>query len=260
MNKMRANALLAVLAVALLLVGAGCDTLVTLDKPIVTAAAIGDGGTLQLTWAAVTDANSYEITTDDSVFTTTTSPFNVTTPTGTIAVRAVNGNDKSDPATIDCKVVETSSIILYGIKDTDPTHPSGLAFTSSGTASALSLADANKPALDFVCDDNNVTPVGLVNPGDYVPPYNTKTDAVLDAATTDFDAYKLAAARGTYSTQQTIAQNAVYALLLTSSGTWSTSDHFGKAKIVTIEAAGSSQKVTLNVAYQKIGGLRWLVK
>ncbi len=80
-----------------------------------------------------------------------------------IEVVAVNGNDESDPAVIDCKVVETSSIILYGISDPDPTHPSGLAFTTSGSASAMSLDDANKASLDFVCDDvdANVLPVGF---------------------------------------------------------------------------------------------------
>lgn len=257
---MRKNALIVALAAALILLGTGCDTLVTLNRPTVTAEAIGDGGTLRLSWTAITDAKSYEITTDDSIYTTTSTSFDVTSPTSEIKVVAVNGNDESDPATIDCKVVETSSIVLYGISDVDPTHPSGLAFTASGTASAMSLDDANKAALDFVCDDQNVTPVGLVNAGDYSWPQNAKFDAVLDAATTDLDAYTLAAARGNYITQLMIAANGVYALLLTASGSWSVNDHFAKAKIVSIEDVGGTQKVTLNVAYQKIGGLRWLMK
>lgn len=257
---MRKSTLVVALAAALILLGTGCDTLVTLDKPTVTYEAIGDGGTLRLSWTAITDAKSYEITTDDSVYTTTSTSFDVTAPTSEIKVVAVNGSDESDPATIDCKVVETSSIVLYGISDVDPTHPSGLAFTASGAASAMSLDDANKAALDFVCDDVNLTPVGLVNAGDYSWPQNAKLDAVLDAATTDFDGYTLAGARGSYTTQLGIAANGVYALLLTASGTWSVNDHFGKAKIVSIEDVSGTQKVTLNVAYQKIGGLRWLAK
>jgi hypothetical protein len=257
---MRKSTLTLALAAALILLGTGCDTLVTLDRPTVTYEAIGDGGTLRLSWTAITDAVSYEITTDDSVYTTTSTSFDVTTPTSEIKVVAVNGNDESDPATIDCKVVETSSIVLYGLSDVDPSHPSGLAFTASGTASAMSLDDANKAALDFVCDDVNLTPVGLVNAGDYSWPQNAKLDAVLDAATTDFDGYTLAAARGSYITQLVIASNGVYALLLTASGTWSVNDHFAKAKIVSIEDVSGTQKVTLNVAYQKIGGLRWLMK
>jgi hypothetical protein len=38
-------------------------------------------------------------------------------------------------------------------------------------------------------------------------------------------------------------------------------DHFAKAKVISVEQpTGAYYKVTLTVAYQKIGGLRWLVK
>lgn len=262
---MRKNALLVAIVAALLFIGTGCDTIVTLDRPVVSSVALDTdkGGTLRLTWTAVTDAVSYEVTTDDSTYTTTSTSFDVTTPSATVEVRAVNGNDESDAAVIDCKVVETSSIVLYGISDTDPTHPSGLAFTTSGTASAMSLADANKPTLDFVCDDQqaSVTPVGLINAGDYTSwnPPNTKMNTLMDAGTTDFDAFDLAMGTG-YTTQLKTDVNGVYALWLSASTAWTTSDHFAKAKIVSIEDVGGAKKVTLNVAYQKIGGLRWLVK
>ena len=108
----RKSTLIVALAAALLFVGMGCDTVVTLDKPNVAYEAVNSGATLRLTWTAITDAKSYEITTDDSTYTTTSTSFDVTTPTGTIDVRAVNGNDQSDPAVIDCKVVETSSLVL----------------------------------------------------------------------------------------------------------------------------------------------------
>ncbi len=258
---MRKNALLVAFIAALLFIGIGCDTIVTLDKPVVSAAALDTdkGGTLRLTWTAVTDAKSYEITTDDSSYSTTSTSFDVTTPSATVEVKAINGSDESDPAVIDCKVVETSSIILYGKSDTAASHPSGLAFTTSGSASALSLSDANKAALDFVCDDINVTPVGLFNPGDYVPPLNAKVNALMDAGTTDFDAFDIAASTG-YTTQLKTDVNGVYALWLSSSTAWTVNDHFAKAKIVSIEDVGGAKKVTLNVAYQKIGGLRWLAK
>lgn len=260
---MRKNALLVAFVAALLFIGTGCDTIVTLDKPTVSKAALetDKGGTLRLTWTAVTDAQSYEITTDDSVYTTTSTSFDVTTPSATVEVRAVNGNDKSDPAIIDCKVVETSSIVLYGISDVDPTHPSGLAFTASGSASAMSLDDANKASLDFVCDDQQATvlPVGLINAGDYSWPQNAKVNTLMDAGVTDFDAFTLAAATG-YTSQLATAANGVYAVWLSSSATWTANDHFAKVKIVTIEDVGGAKKVTLNVAYQPIGGLRWLAK
>jgi hypothetical protein len=258
---MRKNALLVAFAAALLFIGIGCDTLVTLDKPVVSAAALStdNGGTLRLTWTAVTDAVSYEITTDDSVYTTTSTSFDVTAPSATVEVVAVNGNDKSEAAVIDCKVVETSSLILYDKTDPDPNHPSGLAFTTSGSASAMSLDPANQATLDFVCDKVTVNPVGLVNAGDYGWASNTKLNTLMDAGTTDFDAFKLAASTG-YTTQLSTLTNGVYALWLSTSTAWTENDHFGKAKIVSVEDVGGFSKVTLMVAYQKIGGLRWLVK
>jgi len=258
----RKSTLIVALAAVVLLVGTSCDTLVTLTKPTVTAEALStnNGGTLRLTWTAVTDAKSYEITTDDSTFTTTSTSYDVATPSATIEVRAVNGSDKSDPATIDCKVVETSSLVLYGISDVNPDHSSGLAFTTSGSASAMSLADANKASLDFVCDDQETTvlPVGLVNAGSYGWTQNNKMNTLMDAVTTDFDAFKLAAVTG-YGDLQTVAVNGVYAFWLSSSMAWTSSDHFCKAKIISIEDVSGTQKVTLKLAYQKIGGLRWLV-
>lgn len=256
----RKSTFIVVLASALILIGAGCTSPVTLEKPNVSTEAVSSGATLRLTWTAVTDAKSYEITTDDSTFTTTSTSFDVNTPTATIDVRAVNGSDKSDPATIDCKVVETSSLVLYGISDANANDPSGLAFTTSGSASALSLADANKPTVDFVCDDQqtSVSPVGLINAGDYGWSGNAKVNTLMDAGTTDYDAFSLAAATG-FSTQLATQANGVYALWLSSSTSWTTSDHYAKMKIISVEQpSGTYYKLTIRVAYQKIGGLRWL--
>jgi len=244
----------------MLFVGTSCDTLVTLDKPNVTTEAVNTGATLRLTWTAVTDAQSYEITTDDSTYSITSTSFDATTPSGTIEVRAVNGNDKSDPATIDCKVVETSSLVLFGISDQAANDPSGLAFTTSGSASALSLDDANKAAIDFVCDDQQTTvlPVGFINGGDYNWTQNTKVNTLMDAGTTDYDAFVFAAGSG-YTTQLPTQANGVYAMWLSSSQSWTANDHFAKSKIISVEQpSGTYYKITLRVAYQKIGGLRWL--
>jgi hypothetical protein len=68
----------------------------------------------------------------------------------------------------------------------------------------------------------------------------------------------LAAGSG-YSTQVGIGANGVYALWLSNSQSWTSSDHFCKTKIISVEQVSGTQKVTLKVAYQKIGGLRWLV-
>jgi len=257
---MRRSILLVPFVAGLILLGAGCTSVTTLQTPNVTYQAINSGGTLRLTWAAITDAKNYEIKTDgyDSTVASTVTTFDVTAPTTSISVYAVSGSDKSDPATIDCKVVETSSLVLYGISDSSATDPSGLAFTSDGTASALSLADANKSSLDFVYDDTltEVLPQGMVNAGDFGWASNTKLNTMMDAGTTNYDSLTEAASTG-YASKLTIAVNGVYALWLSSSTTWSTNDHFCKAKVVSIDN-GAYKKVTLTVAYQKIGGLRWL--
>lgn len=244
--------------IAAMFVGIGCTPVEAPGTPNVTSAAVNEGATLRLTWTEVTDAESYEITAGDSVYTTTSTSYDVTVPVKRVEVRAVNGGEESDPAVIDLSLVETSSIVLYGITDPNPDHPSGLAFSADGTASALSLSDANKPAIDYVCDDENMTPVGLVNAGDYSWPQNTKLNTAKDAGTTDFDAYDEADASG-YTTQQSLANNGLYALWLSTSQTWTANDHFAKAKVVSIEDVGGVQKVTLRIAYQKVGGLRWLV-
>ena len=226
--------------------------------PVVVCEAINTGAALRLVWTAVVNAKSYEVKTDDSTYTTTSLSFDVTTPTAIIEVRAVNGNKKSDPATIDCRVVQTASLELYGINDPDPSHASGLAFATDGSAIALSLDDVNKVYLDFVCDDRNVSPVGFVNAGDFGWPQNSKINTLMDAGTTDYDAFVEAAATG-YMSQLQIAASGVYAFRLSNSVTWTTSDHFCKAKIIAIENVGGVQKVTCNVGYQLIGGLRWLM-
>ena len=146
---------------------------------------------------------------------------------------------------------------MYGISDPDPNHTSGLAFSTNGSASALTLDDANKASLDFVCDDSNVTPVGLVNAGDYGWYQNSEINSLMDAGTTDYDAFGEAAGSG-YTTQLGIRANGVYALWLSRTQSWTTSDHFCKAKIISIEDVGGVQKVTLKVGYQLIGGLRWV--
>lgn len=254
---MRKNALLVVLAAALLLVGTGCDTIVTLDKPVVSAAALDtdNGGTLRLTWTVVTDAVSYEITTDDSVYTTTSTSFDVTTPSVTVEVRAVNGNDESDPATIDCGLVETTSLTLYDKSDPEPTHPSGLAFKTDGTAIGYSLDDANKAAIDFVVDSM----VGLYNAGNYGWSQNIEGNALQDAAVTVFDDATLAPVPGNYWTGQAIAANGVYYIWLdpTDNG-WDVNDHYAKIKVESWEP--STKTLVLKLAYQPVGGLRWLAK
>jgi hypothetical protein len=253
---MKKSTLAVILAAAVLFFGTSCDTLVTLTKPNVAYEAVDSGGTLRLTWPAVTDATSYEITTDDTTYTTTSSPFDVTTPTVTIKVYAVNGNDKSDPFTIDCGVVVTTSIDVYGKSDPEPTHPSGIGFNTDGTAIGVSVNN-QADQVEFVMDD--VVHSGsmyLMSPIAYNPQINSWGNASGDAGA-EFDAVYLAPGTGSYYTQQELIQNGTYAAWLDHNNDSSidATDHFAKIKILSINGA----LVTVKLAYQKIGGLRWLM-
>lgn len=253
---MKKSTLIVAFAAALLLIGTGCDTIVTLEKPSVTYEAINSGAELRLTWTAVTDAKEYEIKTDDSVFTTTASPFDVKSPTTSIEVRAVNGSDKSDPFTLDCAVEVTSSITVYGKSDVDPAHPSGIGFNTDGTAIPVSLTN-QASQVDFVMDDVSFPgSMYLFGPTGYTPPVNTWGNAA-QAAGADFDAVTIAPGTGNYDLYLQIAQNATYAAWLdhNDDGLIDATDHFAKLKIESINGA----VVTVKLAYQKVGGLRWLM-
>jgi hypothetical protein len=251
---MRKSTLIVALAAALVFIGTGCDTLVTLDKPNVSTEAVSTGATLRLTWTAITDAKSYKITTDDSIYTTTSTSFDVASPTSEIKVVAVNGNDESDPATIDCKVVETATFEVYGISDPDTTHRSAFGFNADGSMTSYSITQANYAAMDFYADDVNFTVMTLVNPGDQS--WNAKGNATAVSASTVYDDCNLAPAPGTYDTQQSIENGGVYFLWLDrTNNSWDATDNYAKAKVVSIQGP----LVTLKVGYQKIAGLRWLV-
>jgi hypothetical protein len=257
---MKKLTLLAVVALAALLVGTGCDMLASLDKPNVTASAVTNGTVLRLNWVAITDANEYEIVTDDTTYVATapSTEWDLTVPTKSVKVYAKNGDTRSDPAEIDCEVEETSSVILYGITDPEPTHPSGLAFTTAGAAVAMSLDSANWAALDFVCDDRNFA-CAFVNPGDYTPPYNSKGNALNEAATTNYDDLDIVATTN-YITQLELAQGGLYSLWIdpTNNG-WDDADHFAKMSVQTIEDVSGHKKATVKIGYQKIPGLRWVM-
>jgi hypothetical protein len=232
----------------------------TLEKPVVTYEVIDTGAALRLSWSAVANAESYEVKTADSTYTTTSSSFAVTVPTENIEVRAVNGTRKSNPAAVGCATSQTDGRWLYSISDTNPSHPKGLDFDSVGSAIGLTLADSNKAAIEFVCDDTQaaVLPVGLVNAGDYGWPQNAKFNSMKDAGTTDFNSLVMAPVSG-YTSLLPTPPNRVFAMRLSSSATWSTNDHFVKLMITSIDSSGGTYyKMYLRTAYQKIGGLRWL--
>ena len=252
---MRKSTLIVALAAALIFIGTGCDTLVTLDKPNVAYEAVNSGATLRLTWTSITDAKSYEIKTAESTYNTVSTSFDVTYPTTSIEVRAINGTDQSDPFTVNCAVVPTASITVYGKSDPEPTHPSGIGFNTDGTAIAVSVTN-QASEVEFVMDDESYTgSTYLMSPIAYSPPVNSWGNASQDAGA-EFDAVTIAPGTGNYNTQQALAQNGNYAAWLdhNNDSAIDANDHFAKLKILSINGT----LVTVKLAYQKIGGLRWL--
>lgn len=242
------------LAAALALVMVGCDEISELATPSVTYKAIESGTKLRLEWAAVADADGYKVMVDDSTFETTQLTVDVEGPAGSIAVWAYAGDTDSDKWELDCKAKVTTGLDVYAISDPDTLHASGFGFkTEDGLCVIYSVKEANRPMLDWYVDDVNVTPMSFVNPGDHVPPYNSKMNAAKDLSGSNFDDHDIADATG-YSSQEAVATS-LYDLWMSADNDWDDTDHFAKLLVTNIDAL----KVSFKVAYQKIGGLRWLV-
>jgi len=245
--------LIGVLAVALALIGTGCDSKVALESPSVAAEVADGGGTLHLTWAEVTNATSYEIKAGDSTYTTTGTSFDVSNPAATIEVRAVSGNSKSDSAVVICGVVE-STIDVYG--DLDITRPSGFGFAENGQADTCAIVPQNFPRLDFYADGKTVAGemrlvgAGKLNAG--------RKGNGIKAGAASYEDSKLADSPGAYSDPLTVVADGTYYLRISAdtTGTWSIGENYAKVKVVSILA--ESLKVTLKLSYQKRPGFRWL--
>ena len=225
-------------------------------KPDVSYEAINAGADLRLSWPAVPDAESYEIKVDDSTYSTTSLSFDVTTPSATVEVRAVNGNGKSGPATINCRTVETPTLVVYGISDPDTMHRNGFGFNSNGSITTYSLAPVNLPFIDFYADDStHAGEMDLINAGD--AGWNAKGNSLKLAATQVYDDVKIADAPDSgYVTQLALQTSGIYCLWLdrTNNG-WDVQDNLAKVKVIAI----AGHLLAMQVGYQKISGLRWLI-
>jgi hypothetical protein len=248
------------LAFAAILFVIGCESGTTPDKPTVTATVLTNGAGLKLEWSADANADGFIIYNDGVAMDTVVgTSYDDTIPCKVIEVSAYAGDKESDKESIDCTPTTTTSLTVYGNSDPLPTHPSGFTFNAtSGTGVVMSLDSTNWSALDFYfADASPLTVLTLVNPGDHIPPYNSKLNTSgLDG--TDFNAVKICKLTG-YNSQTGLATNNVYDLWLSSSATWLDTDHFGKMKIESITGSSAPFTAVVTVAYQKFGGLRWCV-
>ena len=251
---MMKRTLIGALAVALALIGTGCDSKVALDAPTVAAAVTNDGATLHLTWDQVTNAKSYEIKAGDSTYTTEATSLDVSHPAATIEVRAVSGNSKSDSAVVNCKVVE-STIDIYG--DLDATHSNGFGFATNGQADTCAIIPQNFSRLDFYADGkSSAVEMRLVSAGGL---NSSRKGNGTKAASGSYDDSKLADSPGAYSDTLAVVVDGTYYLRISPDATdttWSIGDNYAKVQVVSILT--ESLKVTLKFGYQKIEGLRWL--
>jgi hypothetical protein len=226
-------------------------------KPVVSLTPRNLGALLRLTWHPLPQADSYRVTVDDSAIMTTDTTQDVESPARLISVCAYYATTKGEESYVDCTPA-VSVITVNANSDPDPMDPCAFGFTMNGTCPIYSLDEQNRPHLDFVVDDISSSWVGLVNAGDYGWPQNHKVNRLMDAGTLYFDTFDFAAGSG-YTTQLNIAANGVYALWLSDSAHWTPNDHFCKTKVILIEQpSGTYYRVTLKVAYQKVGGIRWL--
>ena len=255
----------------------GCNkTTSNITTPSVQyAAEQPDGAKLSLTWTAISNIDGYHVyiyyksrdTTIDLSSSATT--YEVTTPAKTIEVSAYKGTDESDKWTLDLTAVKTTTITVYGANDPVATDPSGFGFsTTDGSVHTYALSGVdtatNWPLIDFYLEDRGAISLSLYAPTD-VPssafPYhklNDKGNVSVAASVSDFDTFNITSAPGgSYSTQTLLSNNTVYSFWLDpNNNSWdATEDHFGKLKVTTI----SGERVDMEVAYQKVPGLRWVV-
>jgi len=248
--------LLPVLGIVIVLIVACTTPVTSLDKPKVSMTVKDQGGTLELTWDAVLNADGYKVYFDgsssaDTALTTT--KIAITTPKKTIKVEAYSGTEISD-STVNVAATSTvTTLDVNGISAGITNAAFGFNVTT-GIASAMDAAVSQ--IVDFVMEDRAPDPMSFWSPTSYVPELNAKDNsASLAAGVTDLNALKICAAPGNYNTKTEISTNGVYSLWIDVTGDgYSTDDHFAKALVNSI----SGSAVTLKVAYQKVAGLRWI--
>ncbi len=246
-------------AFAAILIMVGCES-TTPEVPTVAYAVTTNGTGLTLTITEDANADGFIIYNDGVAVCTLTDvvTYTDTVPCKLIEVTAYAGDAESDAYELDCAPVVTASIDVWGNSDPDPAHPSGFYFNqTSGSGVAVSLDSTNWAALDYYfADATPFTSLNLVNPGDHTPPYNSKVNGSIDEGT-DFDALDYCQLAG--DTQTPLVANHVYGLWMGTTTNWTDNDHFGKMKIQSITGSAAPYAAVIQVAYQKIAGLRWVV-
>lgn len=246
---------------SLVLLFTQCEDIIP-NSPNVTYEAINDGATLRLSWTQVTDADGYKIYLDGALKTTlgtSATSYDVSDACQTIEVKSYTGTSESDAWELDLTPV-ISTISVYGMSDPDTLHQSGFGFASDGSAILYSVTN-QASSIDFYMDDRSpLTSMNIRGASDPGGPVTntTKENAISNQTGVDFDAIDTALAPGNYATRRQISTSAVYGLWVdrgVAQFGWDKTDNFAKIKITAVTGA----KVDVKIAYQKVGGIRWLI-
>jgi hypothetical protein len=220
------------------------------------------GGSLRFTWAPYSD--SVGISVDGVLAVVVSSSSNeayVYVPGTHIEVSAIlDGKMAGYSRSFDFPLIETPSIDVWSIYDPDPNHLSGFGFGTNGTCAAYSLWDQEHFSdIDFYIDaeENKATLLCFASPHLHTSyPLNTKHNSTCQVGSS-YSTLKIlpAPTSENFSYATPIQNNGVYGFWLDDDGAYDTTGHFVKAQVIGIDG----DKVNLKLAYQMIGGLRWVV-
>ena len=243
---------------ASILVGCGTDPKEPPIAPTITDSdAVALGALIRLIWSAVTDATEYRVYSDGTLVESTTNTqadIDSTDRADIVGVSALGEGGESGQAQEDLSLAETTTLNAWSIQD--PINPSFVRFNSDGSAVAVLCAESNTAHffiagsagnLEFRSIQNNLNPC-TVNTN--VDPFFNDTGGI-DYAGSDF-----APAPGVYNDPQSITDQGVYYIWVDNApfGTWEATDFYAKVKVTAV----SGLQTTLQIGYQKEGGLRWL--
>ncbi|MCH7761652.1 hypothetical protein IIA15_09705 [candidate division TA06 bacterium] len=244
---------------ASILVGCGTDPKEPPIAPTITDSdAVALGALIRLIWSAVTDATEYRVYSDGTLVESTTNTqadIDSTNVSSIVGVSALGEGGESGQAQEDLSLTETTSLDVWSIQDPDSTHPSFVRFNSDGSAVAVPCSQSNTAhffiggvagSLQFRSIQNMTNPC---NDNTNVDPFFNDTGGI-DYAGSDF------APPSGYNDPQGITDQGVYYIWVDNApfGTWETTDFYAKVKVTAV----SGLMTTLQIGYQKEGGLRWL--
>jgi len=216
------------------------------------------GGGLHLTWdvpASPLTPDGYVVSSHWEVLdTASTNEYHLYTPCDRVEVYAVYDGNPSRAEEIRFGAVCLIDIELWTVDDPDPSHPNAFGFNDIGEPVTYFIANQDDwPDIDYYLEFGPA----LASPQNHTPPLNSKNCMVSDEQTSHFGGLEIVspATKSNYASSCEIRFNQVYGLWLDyKNDGCSSDDHFGKVYVEESYA----ERVSLYIAYQPIGGLRWV--